>query len=174
MFTEQAHPFYHSADLMNLEVIPIDKYMAFADRLFRKFNKSISPDALQFAYKAFNGNTYYIQKVCHELFNLLDCAACAMLADVRFVVDRMVLDADHRFCEILSRLTLPQKELLYAIAKEGIASQITSMKFIKQHNLRSASSVQTSIKKLTGYHLVSSSNARYSIDDPLMNLWLTK
>lgn len=174
MFTEKAHPFYHSADLMSLEVIPLDKYIAFADRLFSKFNKAVQPDAIQLAYETFSGNTYYIQKICHELFNLVDSQGCGTTADVQQVIHRMVLDANHRFGETLSRLTLPQKELLYAIAHEGNASQITSMKFIKKHNLRSSSSVQTSIKKLTDYHLVSSGDARYYIDDPLMRLWLIR
>ena len=174
MFTEKAHPFYHSADLMNLEVIPLDKYIAFADRLFSQFHKAIQPDAIQLAYETFGGNTYYIQKICHELFNLLDPQACGTTVDVQQIIHRMVLDANHRFGETLSRLTLPQKELLYAIAHEGNASQITSMKFIKKHNLRSSSSVQTSMKKLTDYHLVTSGNARYYIDDPLMRLWLIR
>ena len=34
------------------------------------------------------------------------------------IIHALVLDNDHKFSEILSRLTLPQKELLYAVAKE--------------------------------------------------------
>lgn len=88
------------------------------------------------------------------------------------IIHSMILDNDHKFSEILSRLTLPQKELLYAIAKEGKAKQITSMAFIKKHNLRSASSIQSAIKKLMEYHLVSTSLSTYYIDDQLMELWL--
>jgi len=65
---------------------------------------------------------------------------------------------------------LPQKELLYAIAKAGMAKQITSTAFIKKYNLRSASSVQSAIKKLMEYHLASTSQATYYIDDQLMGL----
>ncbi len=88
------------------------------------------------------------------------------------IIHSVILDNDHKFCEVLSRLTLPQKELLYAIAKDGIAKQITSMAFVKRHNLRSASSVQSAIKKLLEYHLVSTSRGTYYIDDQLMKLWL--
>ena len=86
----------------------------------------------------------------------------------------MILDNEFKFSETLSHLTLPQKELLYAIAKDGIAQKITSSTFIKRHNLRSASSVQSAIKKLMEYHLVSTSKATYYIDDQLMKLWLNK
>lgn len=88
------------------------------------------------------------------------------------IIHMMILDNDRKFSEILSRLTLPQKELLYAIAKDGIAKQITSTVFVKRHNLRSASSVQSAIKKLLEYHLVSTSLGTYYIDDQLMKLWL--
>lgn len=172
MFSEKAHPFYNSADIMNLEVIPLDKYMEFAQSLFRKFEKEIEPAAISLAYNTFNGNTYYIQKVAHEAFNQTDIGQKASPAMMESIIHSMILDNDHKFSEILSRLTLPQKELLYAIAKEGKAKQITSMAFIKKHNLRSASSIQSAIKKLMEYHLVSTSLSTYYIDDQLMELWL--
>lgn len=172
MFSEKAHPFYNSADIMNLEVIPLDKYMEFAQSLFKKFEKEIEPEAISLAYSTFSGNTYYIQKVVHEAFNQTDIGQKASPSMVEHIIHSMILDNDHKFSEILSRLTLPQKELLYAIAKEGRAKQITSMAFIKKHNLRSASSIQSAIKKLMEYHLVSTSLSIYYIDDQLMELWL--
>ena len=172
MFSEKAHPFYNSADIMNLEVIPLDKYTAFAQSLFEKFEKKIKPDAILLAYNTFEGNTYYVQKVVHEAFNQTDVGQEANDTMINGIIHSLILDNDHKFSEILSRLTLPQKELLYAIAKEGKARQITSMAFVKKYNLRSASSIQSAIKKLMEYHLVSTSQATYYIDDQLMNLWL--
>ena len=74
--------------------------------------------------------------------------------------------------EILAKLSLPQKELLYAIAKEHRAKQITSGLFIRRHSLKSASSVQSSIKKLLEYGLISVDAGTYYIADQLMRLWL--
>lgn len=172
MFSEKAHPFYNSADIMNLEVIPLDKYTEFAQYLFEKFDKKIKTEAIVQAYNTFAGNTYYIQKIVHEAFNQTDVGKEADNTMVDGIIHSLILDNDHKFSEILSRLTLPQKELLYAIAKEGKAQQITSMAFVKKYNLRSASSIQSAIKKLLEYHLVSTSQATYYIDDQLMKLWL--
>ena len=172
MFTEKAHPFYNSADMMNLDVIPLDKYTEFAIRLFKKFDKDISPEAIAKVYNTFGGNTYYIQKVIHEAFNQTDLHQQAEETMMEHIIQSLIQDNGHKFSEILSRLTLPQKELLYAIAKDGIAKQITSAAFTKKHNLRSASSVQSAIKKLLEYHLVSTSQGTYYIDDQLMKLWL--
>ena len=172
MFSEKAHPFYNSADIMNLEVIPLDKYTEFCERLFHKFGKAISKEAIAKVYEIFEGNTYYIQKIVHEAFNQTDVANEANEEMMESIIQSMILDNGHKFSEFLSRLTLPQKELLYAIAKDGIAKQLTSTAFIKKHNLRSASSVQSALKKLLEYHLVSTSQATYYIDDQLMKLWL--
>jgi len=84
----------------------------------------------------------------------------------------MISDNNHRYGEVLSRLTLPQKELLYAVASEGRSRQITSGAFIRRHHLQSASSVQAAAKKLLSYGLLSSENSEYYIDDQLMKLWL--
>lgn len=172
MFTEKAHPFYNSSDIMDLDVIPLDKYTEFAQRLFGRFGKIIEDDAMKYVYNTFCGNTYYVQKVLHEAFAQTEegrRADTAMLGDI---IHSLILDNDRRFSEMLSRLALPQKELLYAIAKEGRAMRMTSAAFLKKHNLRSASSVQSAVKKLMEYHLVSVSQSAYYIDDQLMHLWL--
>lgn len=172
MFSEKARPFYNSADIMNLDVIPIDKYTEFAIGLFHHFDKDIQAEAIALAYHTFGGNTYYIQKVMHEAFNQTDPKGVADSEMIDAIIRSLILDNDRKFSEILSRLTLPQKELLYAIAKAGMAKKITSAAFVKKYNLRSASSVQSAIKKLLEYHLVSISQATYYIDDQLMGLWL--
>lgn len=114
----------------------------------------------------------YIQKVVHEAFNLTDISSEATEKLMGSVIHSMILDNDHKFSELLSRLSLPQKELLYAIAKDGIAKQLISTAFIKRHTMRSASSVQSALKKQLDFHLVSTSQATYYIDDQLMKLWL--
>lgn len=174
MFSEKARPFSNSADIMNLDVIPLDKYTEFAVELFEQFGKFVDEEAISQVYQTFLGNTYYIQKVMHEAFSQTahGCGADTIMTES--IIHSMILDNDYKFSEILSRLTLPQKELLYAIAKEGIAKQITSAAFIKKHNLRSASSVQSAIKKLLELHLVTNSQATYYVEDQLMRLWLKK
>ena len=72
-----------------------------------------------------------MQKVFHEAFNQTDVKGKADKAMAEAIIHMMILDNDRKFSEILSRLTLPQKELLYAIAKDGIAKQITSTVFVK-------------------------------------------
>lgn len=52
---------------------------------------------------------------------------------------------------------------IQAIAKEGLAKNITSTKFIKKYDLNSASSVQSAIKLLFKNDLVTQSNGIYRV-----------
>ena len=75
---------------------------------------------------------------------------------------------------MLSQIPARQKELLYAIAKEGKAEKITSGAFIKKHVLLSASSVQAAMKKLLELDLITLDNGCYTIPDHFLTLYLRK
>lgn len=65
-----------------------------------------------------------------------------------------------------------QKELLYAIARDGEAIRITSSEFIKRHSLTSASSVQSAMKKLLEKDIITEINKVFSVTDKLFAMWI--
>lgn len=174
MFTERARPFYNSAGTMSLDVIPLDKYTAFVKEMLANCGRNIQDDVVAYVYDLFGGNTYYIQKVFHDAFNATTEGSEVTMQTVQDVIDALLLDNDRKFSETLSMLSLPQKELLYAIAGDGEATQLTSSRFVKKHQLRSASSVQAAVKKLLENHIITRNGNSYKVDDQLMNLWLVK
>jgi hypothetical protein len=137
-------------------------------------DKQIADDAISSVYDTFAGNTYYNQKTFREAFAMTGTGSLCTRETTDLVIHQMVMDSDRRYSEILARLALPQKELLYAIAKEGRTEQITSGRFIRRHSLKSASSIQSATKKLLAYGLVSTEQGAYYIADQLMGLWLKK
>jgi hypothetical protein len=62
--------------------------------------------------------------------------------------------------------------VLQAIAKEGIAQNITSSKFIKKYNLNSASTVQSAVKLLLNNDLVTKTDTGYRVYDFFLSDWL--
>ena len=62
--------------------------------------------------------------------------------DIRNALDELLEARGRSFSNILNKLNFKQKETLVAIAKEGKASSVTSVAFVKKHALKSASSVQ--------------------------------
>ena len=74
-------------------------------------------------------------------------------------------------------MSLPQKEVLYAIARSGIATQITGADFLKKHHLGSSSSVQSAVRKLladgwiTEYYNADGKKC-YQLYDYFLTLWI--
>ena len=148
MFTSAARPFYHSADMLELKAIAPEIYIPFIVGHFEKRNRRIAPDDVERVYNLFKGHTYYVQKTFNEAFADTPEGEECTLETLRAAIDNMIASNDTIFREILSNIPEKQKELLYAIAKEGEAERITSAAFIKRHSLASASSVQSAMKKL--------------------------
>ena len=71
-------------------------------------------------------------------------------------------------------MTIKQKMLLYAIAEDGLAKQITSADFIKRHKLPSASSVQSAIKRLMSDDYVVEEARQYRVNDRFFGLWIRR
>ena len=61
---------------------------------------------------------------------------------------------------------------IQAIAKEGLAKNITSTKFIKKYDLNSASSVQSAVKMLLKNDIVTQTNNEYQIYNFFFSEWL--
>lgn len=172
MFLDSARPFYNSADIQSLEVIEEEKYADFVKQHFHDGEKKISDEAIDHVYRTFDGNTYYNQKTMREAYASTARNTVCSKEMTEQIILMMTREADRHYSELMARLSLPQKELLYAIAKEHRARQITSSAFIRRHSLKSASSVQSSIKKLLEFGLVSFDAGDYHIADQLMRLWL--
>ena len=86
----------------------------------------------------------------------------------------IIEDNSHAYSRMLSQIPVRQKELLYAIAKEGKAEKITGGTFIKKHTLLSASSVQAAMKKLLDLDLITTDNGYYTIPDHFFSLYIRK
>lgn len=174
MFLSSARPFYRSSDVMELNAIDRDIYVSFIVERFESHNRKIEPDNAGKVYDLFKGHTFYIQKTFNESFaDTLSGEECT-LEIIRTAIDSMVAYNDTIFREILSNIPEKQKELLYAIAKEGEAAQILSAGFMKRYSLASSSSVQAATKKLLEKDLITEVNKVYSVTDKLFAMWINR
>lgn len=174
MFEKRSRPFYKSADNMDLDAIARDVYVDFICEKFSEKGKRIDPEVAGNVYDLFEGHTYYVQKTMNEAFlNTATDEECT-LETVMYSLQAVLSGNENLYKEYLSRLTLRQKTLLYAIAHDGWATQITSAAFIKRHKLTSASSVQAATKKLMEEELVVEENKRYRVSDRFFGLWIKR
>ncbi len=172
MFFSASKPFYQSAVLQSLDVIEKKEYIRFASELFKKARKDVDAIFIEKAYDIFEGHTFYVQSVLNQLFSELDeDEKCTNKIFAKAVLNR-IYTYETLFSEILNLLSDRQKECLYAIAKEGKATNITGSSFIKKHALHSSSSVQTASRLLLDKEILTKNGSEYAVYDRFFGFWL--
>lgn len=172
MFNSPSKPFYQSAISMGLEPIPVDIYSDFAMNLFEERGKHIEREVVEEVWRMFNGYTWFVQMMMNELFALtMPNGACTreMIDEAR---RNVIMSQENSYKDIMSQLPPKQKIVLQAIAKEGLAQNITSSKFIKKYNMTSASSVQAAVKLLLKNDLITQTDIGFRVYDFFLSEWL--
>lgn len=174
MFNSSSKPFYQSAISMGLEPIPMEIYTDFATCKFEERGKRIDAALIEKVYQLFDGCTWFIQMMMNELFALTSHDELCSIDKLETAWNNVIQTQEGSYKDQLSRLAPKQKLVLQAIAKEGVANGITSSAFIKKYNLSSASSVQSAVKPLLKYDLVTQEGDAYRVYDYFFAEWLKK
>ena len=141
---------------------------------FQEKGRSLDAEATKDVYDMFEGHTYYVQKTMNEAFADTSRGDKCTEETLGNAVSDILAGNDYYYRELLSRMTIKQKMLLYAIAEDGLATQITSADFIKRHKLPSASSVQSAIKRLLSEDYVVEDAKQFRVNDRFFRLWIRK
>ena len=165
MFFSPSKPFFQSVISQSLHPIPMDVYIDFAGRLFAERGKFLDKFAAEVVYKMFDGCTWYVQMMMNEMFALTEKGSVCTTEYIDFAWDNIIMSQEDRYQSILYHLAPKQKQILYAIAKDGKAANITSSDFIKRHRLVSASSVQAAMKPLLKHDIVTCEEGSFRIND---------
>ena len=178
MFNSAAKPFYNSAEQIYLDCIPEDIYTQFAREQFADAGRNITSGAASLAYDLFEGHTYYVHNVLHNAFALVDPGKVVYEADIEKTLDDILEEKSHSFASVMNQLNYQQKETLVAIAKEGKASGVTSVAFVKKHALKSPSSVQYAISTLLEKQIITYENTgrtkQYCVADKFLEKWINR
>ena len=170
MFTSPARPFYQSASILPLKPIDKEIYSDFIIGHFAEHCKTISKDVTSYIYDKVEGTTWYIQKICNELFAYTD-KECTM-EDVDIALNNILEEKADTFQDILHHLTAKQKQLLIALSKEDAGVQPTSSAFIKKYKLSTASSIQRGLAALHDKDILTTEGGNYHIYDYFLLFWL--
>ena len=173
-----AKPFYNSAEQIYLDCIPKEVYTGFAEGQFSKAGRRISYEAVSLAYDLFEGHTYYVHNLLHNAFAYLDLSKTVDESDINKILGDIIEEKGRSFASVMNQLNYQQKETLIAIAKEGKASSVTSVRFVKKHALKSPSSVQYAISTLLDRQLLTYQSEErtktYSVSDRFLEMWISK
>ena len=178
MFNSAAKPFYNSAEGIYLDSIAKDVYTRFIEEQFEKADRRIAPEAASEAYDLFEGHTYYVHNVLHNAFAYINDDKTLEKSDIEKTLSDILEEKGHSFASVMNQLNYQQKETLIAIAKDGKATGVTSIAFVKKHALKSPSSVQYAISTLLDKQLLTYHNEGrtkvYSVSDRFMEMWICR
>ena len=174
MFSSPARPFYQSASTISLKPISLESYTSFIIGHFEQGGKKITPEAIRYIYEIFEGTTWYIQKICNELYAMSEPNLTCEIKDVDVAINYAVEEKNDTYQDLMVRLSAKQKALLLALAHAGKNIQPTSGDFIKKHHLTSASAVQRGLSALQEKGIISNTNGQYYIYDYFLLYWLNR
>ena len=172
IFFSASKPFYQSTTLLNLEPIRYEPYLKFIKNFFKKAGKNYSEDCIKKMYDMLEGHTWYMQNLLNRLYEQLDGGEEMTVVIANHVLRSVVESNKTVYQGMVSMLSERQRELLFAIGKEGKANEITSAAFINKHGLYSPSSVQSAIRQLLEKELVTKEGNTYHIYDRFFGLWI--
>ena len=174
MFISAAHPFYNSADILELKPIELNVYSDFVSGWMAKYQRSIDADLIQSVYQLFRGNTYGMQKTFNEVFAIMSDGEACSKEIIWLAINNVVDSKEPLFQELLSNIPEKQKPLLYAIAADGEVDKITSAAFIKKYKLASASANQYAAKQLMANGVITKLHGKYSLNEQFFDIWINR
>ena len=169
MFLNKSRPFYKSAFSYTLQEIPREEFVSYIEKRFKDTGKACSEEIAKKMYDTVRGYPYYVQKLASITWDTSakKCDSKALETAHRLLITMETND----FEGIWSGLTLIQKAVLKAIAKEPTASPY-GREFLERHRL-SIGGTQRAIKALFSRDLIEKDDKNiHRLTDPVMETWL--
>jgi uncharacterized protein len=170
MFGNRSRPFYKSASMYELKEISREDFVPHIERRFAAGGKRCSAEVADEIYGRVRGYPYYVQKLASLAWDATDrsCTREVVAEAFRSLVFSEAID----FEGVWSGLTLTQKTVLKAIAKEPTATPF-AREYLERHQL-SVGGIQKALKTLLNRDLVEKTEDRsYRLTDPILATWLT-
>ena len=176
MFSSAKRPFFSSTQFLFLTKIERTEYAKFITKIFKKHQKSISDEAVDFILNWTKRHTYYTQALCNKVY--AQSANQITIETVYKSCDEILKEQENIFYQYRNLLTKLQWKLLKAIAKEDKVDQPTGIHFISKYNLGNASSVRRSLLSLIDKEMVFENNTKdqtyYSVYNCFLSRWLER
>ncbi len=172
IFGDYSRPFWQNCGFMELKAIDRIKYSEFIKKKFREGGKIIEEEAVKRILNETGGITYFVQLICHDLYNLMEKKIGAEIFEEVFL--KILKEREAYYLNYLNLLTQKQRQVYMAAALEENLMQPMGAAFISKYNLGGASSVRVSLKSLIEKELIYEAGGRYLTTDPLFPAWLKR
>ncbi len=168
MFNDRNRPFFKLALNYPIEKISRKELSGFIVKLFSQTKKICPLPLAENLYDHVEGNTYYVRKLSHLLWDRTQ----------KEVTPELVKEAQEELLEmenldlqgVFASLLMGEKKVAMALAKEPVVKPY-AMEYLKKHDL-SPGGLQKSIKSLQGKDLIEQDDEGvYRLTDPIFGKW---
>lgn len=176
MFTDARRPFYESTSFLSLKKIPSETYKEFIIRQFRSRGRDISDDAVDMILAWTRRHTFYVQKLCHTVFNIHN--KYHDRNDVLLAINLIFDEYEDRFFEIRNLITSAQWNFLKAVASEGTTDHPMAKDFLLKYKIGTPANAQRCLASLLEKELLlatpHSEGTTYSVYNVFLSRWLER
>jgi uncharacterized protein len=169
MFSEEARPFYRSAQLKPLDPLNQDEYAGFIEGHFSKGGKKIPRAQVDKIFKWTRMQTYYAQLICNKLFSKTDSVTEPHLQEVYSEILQQEIPIFSTYQQLLTAF---QWKLLVTLARHEAVANPLSQEFLSRNNLGAASSVSAALRTLEKKDFIIYEANGYTLHDTLLMRWL--
>ncbi len=174
MVLEESRPLYRALTLFNLGLIPPEDWRPFLVDRFERKGVRLSAEAFAEVMAVTSGHPYYVQNMCHILWDATPSGGSVGLSEVAQARETVLQRESYAFSAIWESLTLNQRRFLRALASDpGRKVRYLSGDFIQGSGLKAAANVQRAMNSLIEKDLIDRSNGTCNIVDPWFRLWIT-
>lgn len=175
IFQSKNRPFYRFGKHLPLGKIPEEEFAAFIEARFKSTGFQVEEGAPHRILEITENHPYYTQLLCHVLWDRQRDERLITADHVALGVEEVLSREAHAFHEIWEALPLRARQLLVALAREESPQvEIYSTKFLRRHNLGSASSVQRALERLLSEELLERVDGKYEFTDVFFKRWLRR
>jgi hypothetical protein len=170
IFEKKKSPFYHFGQVLPLEKIPYQDFMAYLTRGFT--NRCHAPEiTAQKILSITHCHPYYTQQLAYTVWELGDKSAEPEKVTA-LAVDYLIRVHDMDYERLWQMQNLTDKKVLIALSK-GEQGPLTDS-FKNKYAIAATSTVFSSLKRLTKQGYILKSENQYLIDDPFFSGWIER
>ncbi len=170
VFTSPSMPFYKFGDMMFLEKIAEENWVAFIQKQFSQTKKKINKKESRLIAQLVENHPYYVQQLA-QLSWLRTKSTCKMSA-VLEAYDTLVLQLSLLFHNITDSLSNMQVNFLKALIKGE--SKLSSKVVLDKYNLGSSANISQLKKALANREIIDIVGQEINFTDPIYKEWLKR
>ena len=174
MFTDAKSPFYESTRCIYLEKIDKAVYADFIVKMFEKYKKSITSEAVDFILDWTKAHTFYTQSLCNHAF--MKSGKNTIKQDAFDSAAQILKENEQTYIQWRDLLTANQWNYLKAVAKEQTLKQPFAADFIQKYNIGTAANSQRLLEALLDKELLLANSTidgvSYSVYNVFLSRWL--